>query len=86
MYDSLFSPLKIGSLTIRNRVIMAAMGCGTANRDGTVSERQIAYYTQRAQGGAGLIITGVTRVDDETGAMDANQISVSKDEIGRAHV
>jgi len=80
MYDSLFSPLKIGSLTIRNRVIMAAMGCGTANRDGTVSERQIAYYTQRAQGGAGLIITGVTRVDDETGAMDANQISVSKDE------
>lgn len=79
MYEHLFSPLKIGSLTIRNRVIMSAMGCGTANSDNTVSERQIAYYTERARGGVGLIITGVTRVNDATGAMDANQISVSSD-------
>ncbi len=79
MYEHLFSPLKIGSLTIRNRVIMSAMGCGTANSDNTVSERQITYYTERAKGGVGLIITGVTRVNDATGAMDANQISVSSD-------
>ena len=61
MYKHLFSPLKIGSLTIRNRVIMAAMGCGTANKDTSVSQRQIAYFTERAKGGAGLIITGVSR-------------------------
>lgn len=80
MYEKIFSPLKIGTLTIRNRIIMSAMGCGTANRDGTSSERQIQYLTERAKGGAGLIITGVTRVNDETGAMDANQISVVSDE------
>ena len=80
MYEHLFSPLKIGSLTIRNRVIMSSMGCGTANPDTTASDRQIAYLSERAKGGVGLIITGVTRINDETGAMPANQISVSRDE------
>lgn len=80
MYKHLFSPIKIGSLTIRNRVIMAAMGCGTANKDTSVSQRQIAYFTERAKGGAGLIITGVSRVNDNTGATDSNQISLAKDE------
>ena len=49
MYEHLFSPLKIGSLTIRNRVIMSSMGCGTANPDTTASDRQIAYFTERAK-------------------------------------
>ena len=80
MYDNLFSPLKIGSLTIRNRVIMSSMGCGTAHKDGKVSDRQIAYFTERAKGGVGLIITGTTRVNGDTGIMPANQISVECDE------
>lgn len=80
MYDNLFAPLKIGTLTIRNRVIMSSMGCGTANKDGKVSDRQIAYFTERARGGVGLIITGTTRVNGDTGIMPANQISVECDE------
>lgn len=80
MYEHLFSPLKIGSLTIRNRVIMSSMGCGTANPDTTASDRQIAYFTERAKGGVGLIITGVIRVNEKTGKMPANQISVARDE------
>jgi len=78
-YPTLFSPIQIGKLKIRNRIIMPAMGSGTANKNTTVSDRQIAYLTERAKGGCGLIITEVTRVNDETGAMDANQISVARD-------
>lgn len=43
---------------------MAPMGVGgMAQSDGTLSDRGIRYYTARAKGGAGLIITGLCRVD-----------------------
>ncbi|KAF9457744.1 hypothetical protein BDZ94DRAFT_1301697 [Collybia nuda] len=56
MTSALFTPLKIGSLTIRNRVGMAAL---TRNRaPGTIpSDIMVEYYTQRALGGAGLIVS-----------------------------
>jgi len=53
---SLFSPLKIGSITIRNRIFMSALtrdrAIGTIPTD-VVQE----YYRQRATAGAGLIVT-----------------------------
>lgn len=56
MASALFAPLKVGSLTIRNRVGMSAL---TRNRaPGTIPNDIMAeYYTQRALGGAGLIVT-----------------------------
>lgn len=77
-YPKLFSPGKIGTLEIRNRVIMTSMGCGMANPDGTPSEQMIAYYTERAKGGVGLICTEVTRVNDDNGVCEAIQLSVSQ--------
>jgi 2-enoate reductase len=60
----LFEPGRIGKLDIKNRIVMAPMGVGgMARSDGTLSERGIRYYTARAKGGAGLIITGLCRVD-----------------------
>ncbi|KAG6908168.1 hypothetical protein DXG01_005868 [Tephrocybe rancida] len=58
---TLFSPLKIGSVTIRNRVAMSAL---TRNRAvGTIPNDTMAeYYAQRAAGGAGLISTEGTLV------------------------
>ena len=80
-YPKLFSPLKIGSLTIKNRVVMGAMGNMTANSDQTVSDREIAYYAARAKGGVGLIVNEVTRVNDEHGMMGDRQTSVSEDKF-----
>lgn len=80
-YPNLFSPLKIGSLTIRNRVVMGAMGNGTANPDQTISDRAIAYYAARAKGGVGLIVNEVTRVNDEHGMMTDRQTSVTDDKF-----
>ena len=59
----LMQPGKIGSLTIKNRIIMGAHGAGgNAEPDGRMNQRVIDYYTARAKGGAGLITTGWTRV------------------------
>jgi N,N-dimethylglycine/sarcosine dehydrogenase len=57
----LFSPLKIGGITLRNRIVSTAHSTGLS--EGTrIGDRVIAYYTARARGGVGLIITGSTSV------------------------
>lgn len=63
-YEKLFTPVKIGSVTIKNRFAMAPMGpLGLSDSEGGFNQRGIDYYTERAKGGTGLIITGVTFSD-----------------------
>ena len=76
-YSKLFEPGMIGGLEIKNRIVMPAMGCSLAESTGEAGARMIKYYADRARGGAGLIITEITRVDDETGVGTPNQLSVT---------
>ena len=76
-YAKLFTPGKIGNLELKNRIVMPAMGCSLAESTGEAGARIIKYYADRARGGAGLIITEITRVDDETGVGTPNQLSVT---------
>ncbi|MBQ3106621.1 MAG: hypothetical protein IJC51_04025, partial [Eggerthellaceae bacterium] len=62
-YQSLFEPVRMGKLEIPNRFVMCAMGpMGLGDKEGGFSQRGIDYYVERAKGGTGLIITGVTHV------------------------
>jgi 2,4-dienoyl-CoA reductase-like NADH-dependent reductase (Old Yellow Enzyme family)/thioredoxin reductase len=56
-YPRLFSPLRVGSLTLPNRIVMPPMGTRLATSSGGVTREQREYYRVRAAGGAGLIIT-----------------------------
>ncbi|MCM3585586.1 NAD(P)/FAD-dependent oxidoreductase [Mesobacillus maritimus] len=78
-YEHLFSKGKVGTLELKNRVVMTAMGIGLANLDGTASDEIIKYYEERAKGGVGLIVTEVTRVNDDHGVGGTRQLSVTKD-------
>ncbi|MCR5795863.1 MAG: NAD(P)/FAD-dependent oxidoreductase [Solobacterium sp.] len=80
-YSKLFEPGKIAGLEIRNRIVMPAMGCSLAEVTGEPGSRMIKYYADRARGGAGLIITEITRVDDETGVGTPNQLSVTNTHV-----
>jgi mycofactocin system FadH/OYE family oxidoreductase 2 len=55
-YRYLFSPLRIGPLTLRSRIVFAAHLTNYAE-NGHPTEQHAAYYEARARGGAGLIIT-----------------------------
>jgi 2,4-dienoyl-CoA reductase-like NADH-dependent reductase (Old Yellow Enzyme family)/thioredoxin reductase len=55
-YPHLFSPLRVGPLTLANRVVFAAHLTNYAC-EGLPSEQHAAYYARRAAGGAGLIVT-----------------------------
>jgi len=51
----LFTPIRIGSLELKNRIVMAPMATHYADESGAVTERLKNYYAERARGGAGLI-------------------------------
>src|SRR5215813_13306031 len=55
MMSILLTPARIGSVTLKNRVVMPPMTTRTADDDGYVTEDTIAYYRARAMGGTGLI-------------------------------
>ena len=59
----LFSPIRIGSLELRNRLVMSPMETGYGTRDGLPSPRTLAYYEARARGGVGLITLGACTID-----------------------
>lgn len=81
MYDHLFSSMNIGNVSISNRTVMTAMGNHLANRDGSVSDADIAFYTERAKGGTGLIITECACVDSVTGRGNLKQLCVDDDKF-----
>jgi 2,4-dienoyl-CoA reductase (NADPH2) len=55
-YRYLFSPLRIGPVVVRNRIMFSAHLTNYAE-DGLPTEQHAAYYEARAAGGAGLIVT-----------------------------
>ncbi|NRW28453.1 2,4-dienoyl-CoA reductase-like NADH-dependent reductase (Old Yellow Enzyme family) [Clostridium beijerinckii] len=57
-YKKLFTPFKIGSMEVKNRIVFSPIGINASNSDGTISNDEIDYYEERARGGAGLIIMG----------------------------
>lgn len=61
----LFDEVSIGKVVLKNRFAMAPMGpLGLSDAEGGFNQRGIDYYAERAKGGTGLIITGVTFVDN----------------------
>ena len=65
-YAKLFEAMKIGKMTLKNRLVMAPMGTFTPMQDGTESEEGIAYYEERARGGIGMIIIGAQFLNEKT--------------------
>nr|HID57884.1 FAD-dependent oxidoreductase [Desulfobacterales bacterium] len=57
-FKSLFSEIKVGKITVKNRIVMPALHLGYADDNGMITDRHISFYRERAKGGAGLIIVG----------------------------
>ena len=62
-YEQLFSPIRVNRLTLKNRLVMAPMGnISMCEETGRPNEKMLAYFTERAKGGVGLITTGLVPV------------------------
>ena len=59
MLSHLLSPIRIRNMELKNRCVIPPMGTNLGNRDGTVSEKNLAYIKRRAESGVGLIISEI---------------------------
>jgi 2,4-dienoyl-CoA reductase (NADPH2) len=80
-YPHLLSPGRIGSLALRNRTCLTPMGTNLESEDGTPGERITRFYEERARGGVGMIIVGVTGVAWPAGVSNPNNMGLSRDEF-----
>ncbi|MGD0627234.1 MAG: NADH:flavin oxidoreductase [Thermodesulfobacteriota bacterium] len=56
--EKIFQPISIGSLNLKNRIIMPTLDPGFAGEGGRVNQRLIDYFTRRARGGVSFIMVG----------------------------
>lgn len=62
-FPYLFSELKIGKRILKNRIIVSPTGETMPNFDGSVSSQVMAYYAEKAKGGAAAITWGILAVE-----------------------
>jgi 2,4-dienoyl-CoA reductase-like NADH-dependent reductase (Old Yellow Enzyme family) len=78
-YPFLFSEGKIGSVTVKNRIVMPPMGTLLCGSGGEMTDHLTAYYSERAAGGTGLIITEIIAVEYQSGKALVNQLRLDDD-------
>ena len=77
-YPNLLSPGKIGSMELRNKTVMCAMGMSQSD-NGHVNDAVVNHYVERAKGGVGLIVVEVTCVDAPLGLNTARMLVIDDD-------
>ena len=77
--EKLFSPFSIGSLKLANRIVMPPMATNYATPQGFVTDRQIAYYVERARGGVGYITVEHTGIHQQ-GKASPKMLMIHSDE------
>lgn len=75
----LFEEGEIGSMSLKNRIVMAPMVTNSGTWEGHVSDEMIAYYIARAKGGAGLIIVQATAIVPESKGTSSKWLNVFDD-------
>jgi 2,4-dienoyl-CoA reductase-like NADH-dependent reductase (Old Yellow Enzyme family)/thioredoxin reductase len=77
--DKLFSPCSIGSLKLKNRLVMPPMATNYASSEGFVTGRMIDYYVERARGGVGYLTVEHTGILPQ-GKASPKMLLISSDE------
>ncbi len=62
-FENTFSPIIVGNMWVRNRLVVPAMDSAMFEDDGSVSQRTCDYYGKRADGGYGIVIIEIASID-----------------------
>jgi 2,4-dienoyl-CoA reductase-like NADH-dependent reductase (Old Yellow Enzyme family)/thioredoxin reductase len=77
--DKLFEPIKLGTIELKNRIVMPPMGTNFSTEDGYTTKRLVDYHVERAKGGVGLIIVEGAYVEPR-GKSSVRQLAVDNDD------
>jgi 2,4-dienoyl-CoA reductase-like NADH-dependent reductase (Old Yellow Enzyme family)/NADPH-dependent 2,4-dienoyl-CoA reductase/sulfur reductase-like enzyme len=79
MHKTIFTPLTVKSMTIKNRIVMPPMGTNYGDPNGEFTEDHMKYYERRARGGVGLIIVENACIDFPLGSNGTTQLRIDHD-------
>jgi len=79
-YPHVFSPIKVGNLTLKNRIQFSPMVSCLSTAYGEVTTEYCDFIGMQARTGAALITIGATSVDEETGTDFPGELCVTRDE------
>ena len=65
-FQYLMEPIRIGTMTVKNRIVFPPMNTNLTSEDGCVTPDLEEYYLRRARGGAGLIILEAASVSKDS--------------------
>ena len=80
-FPNLFSPLKVGPLTLKNRIEVAPMGVSHGSPDGYLTTENLAEFELRAKGGSAIIHRGETIVHMKTGSAHGGKTTLDDDAL-----
>ena len=76
LYPHLFSPLRIGNIRMKNRIIAAPTSPSMITTEGHFTPEMIAYLEEKAKGGAGVVTYGEAIVHSATGKSHNKQLQL----------
>ncbi len=76
MKKAIFQPIKLGPVTVKNRIEVAPAAPFLTNHDGTVSREFFDYTMNLAKSGAGIVTIGVSNVSPELSPMGGRCLNV----------
>ena len=77
MYENLLKPLKIGGITVKNRMFSSPTSLAELGADEHYSKENLEYYKLRALGGAAVVPVGDVIVDLDTGRSHPQQVGIN---------
>ncbi len=80
-YPNLFHPITIGRMRFRNRIWSAPNMMSHMDYQGRPSDSMIAYYREKAMGGAAVVTIGDTPVDREHGATNPRSFACTEENL-----
>ena len=75
-YPHLFSPIRLGNVTLRNRIIASPTGGPAIMPPQYITRETAAFWELRAKGGASVVTLGDNVVDSETGLMHPHKMRI----------
>lgn len=75
-YSHLFQPIRLGGLTMKNRIFSAPTSLNWGAVDGNLTLDTIAYYELKAKGGAAVVTMGESIVHSKTGKSHDRQVEL----------
>ena len=76
LYPHLFSPLRLGNIRMKNRIICAPTSPSMIDLNGHFTPEMIAYLEEKAKGGAGVVTYGEAIVHSVTGKSHNKQLQL----------